>query len=165
MAYITFKNMDEYELKISKLAKKSTAVCKVAVYDGAKVIANALKQGISNLPIEEGRGGLPPYAPPGTKLTGVSTRQRKDLVDSMGIAKMREENGYIQTKVGWDGYGSVRTKTWPKGIPNIVLMRSIESGSRFRVKNPVVRRTVKEWQGRAITEMAHAADKFIEKEF
>ena len=43
MAYITFKNMEEYQAKINKLAQKSKALCKQVVYDGTGVMADAMK--------------------------------------------------------------------------------------------------------------------------
>ena len=165
MAYITFKNMEEYEMKVSKLAKKSKGLCKVAVYDGAGFMADAIKKAVEGLPIEESKNGMPPYAQPGTKLKGVSEKQKRDLIDSLGIAKMDETVGYIQTKIGWDGYGSVKTKKWPKGVPNVLLMRSIESGTSFRVKNPIVRKTVNTNKQATIAKMSKAINKILEKEF
>lgn len=57
MAYITFKNMEEYQAKINKLAKKSKALCKQVVYDGTGVMADAMKEALRDLPIEEGKNG------------------------------------------------------------------------------------------------------------
>lgn len=165
MAYITFKNMDEYEAKIVKLAKRSHGLCKQVVYSGAGVMADALKEALKGLPIEEGKNGLPPFAPPGEKINGVSKRQRQDLINSFGIAKIREKNGYIYAKLGVDGYGSVKTKQWSKGIPNIVLLRSIESGTSFRVKNPIIRQTVSRYKEKTKHRMAQKTDELIKKEF
>lgn len=165
MAYITFKNMEEYQAKINKLAKKSKALCKQVVYDGTGVMADAMKEALRDLPIEEGKNGLPPYAPPGGKLTGVSTKQRNDLIDSMGVTKISEDRGYIYAKIGWDGYGSVKTKRWPKGVPNVLLMRSIEAGTRFRVKKPIVRQTINKNKSKTLKKMQNTTDEILEKEF
>lgn len=165
MAYITFKGLEEYEFKISKLAKQSKSLCKQAIYPAAGYMTDRIKEAVKALPIEEGKNGLPPFAPPGEKLSGISTKQRDDLVDSLGIAKMEEKEGYIYAKTGWDGYGSVKTKSWPKGIPNILLARSIESGTRFRVKKPFVRQTVNAHRRQTIKIMSQKVDTILEKEF
>lgn len=98
MAYITFKNMEEYEMKVSKLAKKSKGLCKVAVYDGAGFMADAIKKAVEGLPIEESKNGMPPYAKPGTKLKGVSEKQKRDLIDSLGIAKWTKQSDTFKQK-------------------------------------------------------------------
>ena len=164
MAYITFKNLEEYELKIERLYKRAPGLVKQAVYVGAGVMADAMREALEGLPIEEGRNGLPPYASPGPKIKGVSKKQKRDLLDSMGLTEITEENGYVSTKLGWDGYGSVPTKQWPRGVPNVMLMRSIESGTRFRKKIPVVRQTVTRSRNLVTRKMAEKVDKLIEKE-
>lgn len=165
MAYITFNNIKDYEAKIQKLAKSSKGMCKRVIYDGAGVMADAIKKALENLPIEEGKNGLPPYAPPGKKIDGVSGKQRKELVEGMGIAKMREERGYIYAKIGFDGYSGIKTKQWPNGIPILLLMRSIEAGTSFRKKNPVIRKTVNQNKEKTLDKMKTTTDKILEKEF
>jgi len=103
--------------------------------------------------------------PKGKKLTGISTRQKNDIAESLGIARMEEKAGYIYAKIGWDGYGGVKTKAWPKGVPNILLVRSIESGTRFRKKRPFVRETIKANEAETIRRMADKVNEILEKEF
>ena len=83
----------------------------------------------------------------------------------MGLAPIQEkELGYINTKLGFDGYGSVPTKSHPNGIPNTLLMRSIESGTSFRKKNAVVRRSVNQAKASAVKAMADTIDDELRKE-
>ena len=158
MAYVKVKGLDEYAEKVQRLSKR-------AVYKGGGVVADAVKKGLGDIPIQEGPNGLPPYARRGEKLTGVSSRQKKDLIKSMGLAPIQEkELGYINTKLGFDGYGSVPTKSHPNGIPNTLLMRSIESGTSFRKKNAVVRRSVNQAKASAVKAMADTIDDELRKE-
>lgn len=139
MARINFEGIDEYAKALETMYKNSDEIVKKAVYQGAAVVANEIKEGLKGLPIQEGKNGLPPVGTSENPLIGVSRRQKADLIEGFGLAPMENDNGYIQTKAGMNGYGSVKTKKYPKGVPNAVLMRSIESGASFRKKHPVFR--------------------------
>ena len=56
---------------------------------------------------------------------------------------MQNENGYINVKLGFDGYNSVKTKKYPKGQPNALIARVTESGSSYRTKTPFIRPAVR----------------------
>lgn len=165
MANITVKGLDEYAEKVKRLSKNADTIIKKTVYAGGGVTADAVKSGLKTLPVQEGKNGLPPYAYPGEKLNGISRRQKADLIDSMGTAPIQEfKHGYITTKIGWDGYGSVKTKKYPKGIPNQMLMRSIESGTTFRNKNPIIRKSVNSARKKAVSKMNQTMDEEVRKE-
>ena len=137
------KEFEGYLNKLSKLEEEEEAVIKKAVYAGGGVMADAIKDALKTLPIQEGENGLPEMGTSEHPLKGVSRKQKEDLIDSMGTSPIQEfKKGYISTKIGWDGYGSVKTKKYPKGVPNQMLMRSVESGTSFRKKNPVIRKAV-----------------------
>lgn len=135
------EGFEGYLTALSKFEAEEKAVIKKAVYAGGGVMADAIKEALKSLPVQEGKNGLPVMGTSSNPLTGVSRRQKADLIDSMGMAPIQEfKKGYISTKIGWDGYGSIKTKKYPSGVPNQMLMRSVESGTTFRKKNPVIRR-------------------------
>ena len=68
------------------------------------------------------------------------------------------------TKLGFDGYGSIPTRKYPKGVPNQMLMRSIESGTSFRKKNAVVRKSVNGARKKAVKTMGETIDEELRKE-
>ena len=141
MAVMQIKGMEEYTKKIKDLAKNEEKVIKTSVYVGAGVIADAVKAALKTLPVEEGGNGLPPFGTPERPISGVSRQQKGDLIDGMGLAPIKESKpGYISTKLGWAGYGRVKTKRYPNGVPNQMLMRAVEGGTSFRRKTLVVRR-------------------------
>lgn len=156
-------DIDEYAKALANLFKDSEEICKRAVYAGADVVANAIKQNLNSIPVEEGENGLPPYAGEGEKLHGVSRRQKADLINAFGLAPMKEEGDYINTKAGFDGYGSVKTKKYPQGVPNAMLMRSVESGTSFRDKHPTVRPAVNRSRKAAQAKMDETINQEIEK--
>ena len=165
MAKIEFKGIDEYAKVLSTLANESEEIIKSAVYKGAAIVADEIKSGINSIPIQEGNNGLPPVGTPENKLYGISRKQKGDLMDSFGLAPMENDGDYIQTKAGVDGYGSIPTKKYPGGVPNVMLMRSIESGTSFRDKHPVFRQATNRARKRAEEAMRSEIDNQMQKYF
>lgn len=161
MARIAFKLGDEYALKISKLATNSASVAKKAIYAGAKIVADEIKNNIQNLPEESFRYLNLQF---GDKFVGISKQQKQDLLDSFGIAPIsQDKNGDWNTKIGFDGYGSFRSTKYPNGLPNQLLARAIESGSSVREKWPFVRPAVNKTKKAATTAMQEVIDEETKK--
>ena len=165
MAKIEFKGIDEYAKVLAALGSESEEIVKSAVYKGAAIVADEIKSGINSIPIQEGDNGLPPVGTPENKLYGISRKQKGDLMDSFGLAPMENDGDYIQTKAGVDGYGSIPTKKYPGGVPNVMLMRSIESGTSFRDKHPVFRQATNRARKRAEEAMKNEIDNQMQKYF
>ncbi len=151
MAKISFPGVDLYAEQLSQFTEKSEGMIKCAVYDGARPVMTAMQAEIAALPEIESR-----YYKNGRNLPlrGVTKTQKKGLLDGIGFAKMRNDNGYVNTKIGFDGYNGVRSKKYPNGQPNALIARAVNSGSSVRVKIPFVNRAVK-----AAKEQAEAAMK------
>ena len=79
MAKIEF-DADGYMKAIESLSADTEEIVKSAIYKGAGVVANAIRQNIKAIPIQEGDNGLPPVARDGEKLYGISRRQKADLL-------------------------------------------------------------------------------------
>ena len=165
MAKIEFKGIDEYAKVLAALGNESEEIVKSAVYKGAAIVADEIKSGINSIPIQEGDNGLPPMGTAENKLYGISRKQKGDLMDSFGLAPMENDGDYIQTKAGVDGYGSIPTKKYPGGVPNVMLMRSIESGTSFRDKHPVFRQATNRARKRAEEAMKNEIDNQMQKYF
>lgn len=159
MARMTFKAGNEYALKLSRLATGSEEIAKKAIYEGAKVVADAIKDNLESLPEDKFR-----YLRDGDKFTGLPKQQKQDLVDSFGVTPISQDNsGNWNAKIGFDGYGSIPTAKYPQGIPNQLLARAVESGSSVRQKTPFVRRAVNASKAKAKKAMEATIDKEIEK--
>lgn len=157
MAKIDFKGIDDYAKALGTLWKESENIVKKAVYEGADVVANEIKQGLRSIPVDERVGTEENPA------TGVGRRQKADLIDGFGLSPMENKDGYINTKAGFDGYGSIKTKKYPKGQPLAMLMRSVESGTSFRKKTPVIRKAVTRARKPAEAKMAETVEAEIKK--
>lgn len=129
---------DEFTLKLKNLGKELEKVAKKAVFAGAEIIADQVKQNLVALPEEEFR-----RLKKDEQFKGVPIQQKNDLIKSFGIARMGYDKfGVLNAKLGFDGYGSFKSKKYPQGLPNDLLARSIESGSSVRVKTPFFRKAV-----------------------
>lgn len=152
MAKVTVSGLEEYANRLSGLYADCEEITKKAVYAGAEVVADEIKKGLKNLPIDNRHGT------PEKPLKGVTKQQKSDLINAFGLAPIENRDGYIQTKAGVDGYGSTTSKKYPKGLPNALLMRSVESGTSFRVKTPVFRKAVNTSRKRSIEAMGKKID-------
>ena len=164
MAKIQVKGLDEYAKKIQKLSKDSEIIMKRSIYNAAGFVADNMKDAINSIPIQEGDNGLPPYGTKEEPLTGISRRQKADLMDGFGVSEFQTTNGYLNVKIGFDGYGSVPTKRYPQGLPNVLLARAITTGSEFRRKNPAIRKAVTRSKKQAVEIMNKTMEDELRKE-
>ncbi len=159
MARMTFRAAEEYELKLSRLSYSSPEIVKAAIAAGAKVVADAIRKALEALPTDKFR-----FLRDGEKYIGPTEREKADMLESFGITPIqRDRDDNWNAKIGFDGYGSLPTKKYPKGVPNQLVARSVESGSTVRKKTPFVRNTVNQVKKTAQDAMAKATDEELEK--
>ena len=125
-----------------------------AVYAGADIVTDAIKANIQALPTDDTHP---------EQVTAPRTIQKKGLIDSLGIAPMRNDNGYVNVKAGFDGYNGLKTKKYPKGQPNAMIARTFESGNSFTKKHPFVGPAVRKTKDQAEMKMAQVVDDEINK--
>ena len=157
MAKIEMQGMEAYLSELRRVGEATTPVCKAAVYAGAKVAADAIKQEIRGLDSVTDAEAMAAWHE--KRPVKISVSQKIGLVNSLGITPIDDKYGVVSAKVGFDGYNDVKTKRWPQGQPNQLIARACESGSSAMLKQPFVRPSVKSVQGAALTEMEIAADK------
>ena len=158
MAKITFPGLNDYELMISKLSKGVDDIAGKAIYAGAGIVADAIKENIKALPIVRGYGTTENPLP-----GGVTAPQKAGLIDGMGISPMQNDAGYLNVKIGFDGYNATKTEKYPQGQPNQLVARGVESGTSWKQKKPFIRPAINASKSRAEAEMARILDQEIEK--
>lgn len=112
MATFKFDGLEAYAKQLEQLGKEAPKIVNVSLYEGAKVLADAVKAEI-----------------PGLKLP--SERQKKGLKEGLGVAHFWHKDGTVMTKIGFDGYNEVKTKRWPRGQPNVVIARALIRGTSW----------------------------------
>ena len=156
MAKMTIgKGMDEYLAKLGNLEFAAPGLVGQAIFEGAKIVTDQVRAEIEALPTAESKRVATPRDP---------TQVEKDgLLDGLGVAKKKNDSGYINVKIGMDGYNTDKTKKYPKGKPNAMIARSIESGSTVMKRNAFISRAVNKTKKDAEAAMQKVIEEGIEK--
>ena len=136
--------IDKYIKQLTNLEFQSDDIIGHAIYKGAGVVADAVKSSIKSLPA-----------------SACNRLEKAALISGMGIAPMRNEGGYFNVKIGFDGYDQIKTKKFPRGRPISMVARSIESGTSWRKKHAFVAPAVNKTKEAAEMAMAAEIDKRI----
>ena len=153
--------VDTYIESLEKIQYNVGSVAGRAIYQGAKIIADQIRKNIEALPVA---GEEAVEASVREDKRREPTQVEKDgLLEALGITTMRTGNGTYNVKIGMDGYNKDVTKKYPKGKPNAMVARSIESGTSFTVRHPFIASAVREKKAEAEQAMADEVDKQIEE--
>ena len=162
MAMIRFSKLRDYEIKLGQLGDASRDICGKAIHEGAKIIADEVKNNLNSLNVTtdvlamlKAKKGEPTY---------ITQRAKEGLIKSFGVTPMsQDKDGIYNVKLGFDGYNDVKTKKWPKGQPNQLIARACESGSSAMIKQPFFREAVQKTKKKAESRMAEVLDEKIKK--
>lgn len=149
MATIEVKGVDEFLIKLSQLEQAmKEEIIGQAIHEGAGIAADAIRTELNNLPTDESFGTSEHPA------TGIKAIQKAGLLYSFGISEMKDDgNGFLNVKIGFDGYNRVKTERWPNGQPNQMVARSIESGTTWLLKYPFMKQSVAKTKKTAVSAM------------
>lgn len=161
----TFKapDLDKYVRQLERLGKNTDTIISAAVYEMAKVVANDVHTRLVNMPSVPDDEGLAAYRAK-TKIP-ITKAQKWGLVKSFGIASLRNEGGFLNVKLGFDGYNETVTEQYPNGQPNAMIARAIESGTSNRDKYPFIRPAVQATRKQAIAAAEAKLDEKIQDIF
>lgn len=157
MAQMTIgKGVDKYIESLDEMKYKVGAVAGRAIYEGAKIVADQVRSNIEALPVSDSKRDR------GFGGRREPTQIEKDgMLQGLGIANKRVENGNINVKIGMDGYNADVTAKWPKGKPNSMIARSIEKGTTFINRHPFIASAVRSTREQAEAAMSAEVDKQI----
>ena len=145
--------VDNWVDTMSELSWNSYNLSSMALYDGASVLTDGIRDAINH--ISPRSGGYGQY------WAGISDEERQGLLDGLGIATHNNRDGKVDTKIGFEGYNTYKTKAYPKGHPNSMVARSIESGTSWLHKSPFIAPTVKRLKPEVVSAMQLVIDKYI----
>lgn len=150
MAKLTVGNgLSEYIAELEKVGNVDGYLGTV-VYEGASVVNESVENAIAALPVDD------KSAAKGEKRNGIRSIEKEGLVNGYGITKMRNENGYLNVKLGFDGYNKL-------GKPNALIARSVISGTSFLQKNDFMSKATRSSKAEAEEAMKLKLDNEIEK--
>lgn len=138
--WIVGNGLNSYIEYLQKINAVTDEVISEAVYEMAKVVADSVRASIQALPAVSNEANIATYKKGYSRL---SEPEKQGMLDGFGVSAMQNDNGYINVKLGFDGYNSVKTQKYPKGQPNALIARVTESGSSYREKTPFIRPAVR----------------------
>lgn len=118
MANLKMTGLDEYIRQIEQINTNASKAYGKTVYEGAKIMADAVKAQIDSIPAS----------------AHLTEEQIQGLKDGLGISKLANDNDFINVKIGFAGYNSKKTEKYPNGQPNIMIARAVAAGTSFRRK-------------------------------
>ena len=159
--YIVRTGASKYIQRMNELAEESDEIMGRTLYEGAKIIADEIRASIQNLPVRDSKKRYSPDNP----APSITQAQKDGLLSGLGISHMDSSEGVWNIKIGMDHYNSTVTKRWPNGQPNAMILRSLESGTSFLKKNPIIAKTVRANREKADQAMGKKLDEEIAKHF
>lgn len=144
---------DKWESMCDELVFESDWISFRAVYKGAEVIADGVREAIKKIP--------PVSIQPGHKRRGITEVEREGLLESLGVAKHKRGGDSVYTHIGFDGYNAYETDKYPLGHPNSMVARSLESGTSWLAKTPFIAPTVRRLRADAHSSMQKVIDDYI----
>lgn len=151
-----FKGLNEYVKKLENLSNAFNAeVCvENAVTKGSEVVSEMTLKELRAMPTDDRRWVNPP-----DKRQGLRSYEKKDLIEVWGITPLDIKRNLIDRKTGVDrGYNRA-------GTPNVVIARSLERGTSFLQKNPVISRASRKARKPCLDAMQQSLNEDIVKIF
>lgn len=157
MAKFQFEGVDELIAQYKKLEQNTEPMIGHAIYNGAGVVMKACVAAVEGLSTDNRFGTQE------NPVAGPSSIQKAGLRHAIGITKMRNDGGFYNVKIGFDGYNNVKTKRWPQGQPNMMVARSVESGTSWMTKQPFMRKAEQSSRSQCEKVMSETVDKEIKR--
>lgn len=137
--FIVGKGLDNYIAYLQEINLLSSDIVSEAVYEMAKVVADKVRANIEALPAVSNAANIATYK---QGISRLSEPEKQGLLDGFGVSPIQNNDGYVNVKLGFDGYNSVKTKKYPNGQPNALIARVTNSGSSYRQKTRFVDKAV-----------------------
>lgn len=162
--------LDAYMAKLSALEKSTDAIVETTIKAGAEIVEYAMLDEIAALPTSEHtdvKGRTRPwFGTPDYPARGPSEAQKQGLLSCLGTTPVSDDGkGFINAKVGFHGYNSVRSKQYPDGEPNLLVARAVNSGTSFMKAHPFAKTARSKSSGKARQKMKKTAEKALDKQF
>lgn len=146
MPRIELKGLDDLAFMLNRLTDGSETAIKRAVYDGAGIMADAVRTNIGSI-----RSGGPSDWERRRR-----EAQKAGLQEGLTTYKIENKGAVIEGGVGFDGYNSLEQA-------NQMVARVFNSGTSFSSKQPFFERAVRSSRGAARQAVIAGIEKEISK--
>lgn len=152
MARMTVSGGAELSAMLEALGRDAEEIAKRGLYDGAGIIADAVRASADGIPVcQDNEWGSESHP-----RAGIREYEKNDLIGAFGVAVHRNEGGKITTSVGFHGYNS-------RGKANALIAASVERGTSFMLASPFVKPAVSASRSAARAAMIKTAEEEINK--
>lgn len=144
------KGLDRYVQNLEAIGNPfaAEAYIKQAIKDGSDVVADATRSELSKIKVDNRN-----YVPEGRN--GLLQVQKDALLESFGISKIQDKNGFLNDKTG------VSRGKNKLGQPHVTIARRLESGTSYMPKDPVFSRATRKSRKECIKVMQESLSKAI----
>ena len=151
MAKFKTKGIEEWIANLEKLQDVPRDTVHEIVTAGSAEIADTIRAEIQALPVKTAKGQ-----------DYITSVQKAGLLDGFGISPLKEkDDNTTDRRVGFNGYNKQMTHKYPNGQPNVVIARSLCSGTSFRAKNDFFGRGVKKAKKNAEERMKQTLEAWV----
>ena len=137
MPKLEYSGLQEFGAVLQKLDTKTEGVLKMAVY----------------VPIADDK----------SKHRDITPAQKAGLLAGLYGSRIQADDGNVYEYIGFTGYNSVRTKKHPKGQPNILIARSVESGATYMNKRPFINKAKNASKSKALEATKRTFEREVKK--
>lgn len=134
MANAKVVGVDSYVANLDRMSADWEKAADESIYTGAGILADAVRKEIEALPIRSGK------VAEGELAYGVTKQEKTALLYGLGIARLRNDDGFHNERIGFDGYDAVKTRMYPKGHPISMIARGVNGGTSWLAKIPFITR-------------------------
>jgi len=130
------KAMTDYIALLGDLRYRADGLAGKAIFEGARIVADQIHANIQALPVKTDnfrKGEVRDPVP----------AEIEGMLEGLGIARKQTKNGFINVKIGMDGYNNYVTEKYPKGHPNAMMARTINAGSTYMKRHPFINQAVR----------------------
>ena len=159
--FVWGRELQNYASRLAKLGEKEAKVCGKTIYEMANIAADEVKNKLKGLHAISDAEGIKRYRK--GERAQLTYKAKQGLIDSFGISRLQDDGGFRNVKLGFDGYNTVKTKTYPKGQPNILIARSVESGTSFMDKQPFMRPALKAAKSKCLKKAEETFEEEVKK--
>ena len=153
------RDFEAYERRLAALTESSREIIGEVIYEGAAIAAEAVSEELKKIPVRSGNA----FGTPEKPVEGLTLPAKQGLIDGFGISPMQDDGGFLNVKLGFDGYNSVKTKNFPKGQPNALVMRGLEGGTSWLKSRPTVRVAIRRASAAVKKKMEETTDEKIKQ--
>nr|DAJ90235.1 MAG TPA: hypothetical protein [Bacteriophage sp.] len=149
-ASLNTEGLEIFVTTLQRMGKESEQIVDKALDAGAAIVANAVRSEINLLPVGK------EYGTSKRIRKTVFKEEKESLSKSLGITKPKKFGNERNVKIGFGGYNE-------KGKANILIARSINSGTSFSKKFRFFDKAVQKSKKLAVEKMENIFEEEIKK--